>query len=316
MKLKSVYSKTIYPKAPYNFDYSVHNPSHYPAPVAAWESGKLWFSFRFKNKLLGIKFVNKGSVVSPKILVELYAKTGLSDNYMRELLEELNYKFEFDKDYSEFYERFKKDKLVGRVLSKFKGMRSFCVESLYEYLMIAILLQNTHIKRTVQMTNIMLKKYGDFLEFDGKGLYSIWKPEEMLKIPEIELRALKVGYRAKNFLRATEDYLKIDEFAMRDLEGPKLRKKLLEIYGVGAASVDYIMNGVYHVKSLNVIPPWEAKIYSKLLGLKTENPLKIMTFLDKNYGEYKSLVIGHLFMDLSWKHKSERIDWMEKLLPF
>jgi len=195
-------------------------------------------------------------------------------------------------------------------------MRNFCVENLYEYLMIAILLQNTHIKRTVQMTNIMLKKYGTNLEFDGKKIYSIWKPKKMLKIPESKLRSLKVGYRAKNFLRATEDYLKIDEFAMRNLDESKLRKKLLEIYGVGPASVDYIMNGVYHVKSLNVIPPWEAKIYSKLLDLKTENPLKIMTFLDKNYENYKSLIIRHLFMDLSWKHKFEKIDWMEKLLPF
>jgi len=249
-------------------------------------------------------------------LVEFYSKDKLRDEYVEKILNELNYKFEFNKDYSEFYNKFEKDKLVGKVIQKFKGMKSFCVENLYEYLMIAILLQNTHVKRTVQMTKIMLEKYGDLIEFDGMKLYSIWKPKKILKVPEQELRDLKVGYRAKNFLRASEDYLKIDEIAMRKLEDDELKKELFKIYGIGPASVDYIMDGVYHRKILNIIPPWEAKIYSKLFGLKTTDTKKIMAFLDKNYGKDKSLVVGHLFMDLTWKHKYEKIEGMEKLLPY
>lgn len=316
MKLKLVFTTTIFPIAPYNFDYSVHNPSHYPTPLARWEPGKLWFSFRFQNKLLGIKFINQGIVSKPKIKIEIYCKSKLKKKYINTLLKELDYRFQFRKNYSEFYKKFERDELVGKILKKFKGMRGFCVEGLYEYLMIAILLQNANIKRTVQMTNIMLEKYGDSIEFDRIKLYSIWKPERILKIPESELRALKVGYRAKNFLRATEDYLKVDEFAMRELDNTKLRKQLLEIYGVGPASVDYIMIGGYHRAILTTIPPWEAKIYSKLLGLKTLNPKKIMMFLNKRYGENKTGVMGCLFMDIAWKHKLEKVDWMEKLLPY
>ena len=96
----------------------------------------------------------------------------------------------------------------------------------------------------------------------------------------------------------------------------EIRKELLKIYGVGPASVDYIMTGVYHRSILNTIMPWEAKIYSRLLGLKTTDPKQIMVFLDKRYGEHKSQVIGHLFMDISWKHKYEKVEWMEKLLPY
>ena len=103
---------------------------------------------------------------------------------------------------------------------------------------------------------------------------------------------------------------------MRNLNNLELRKELLKIYGVGPASVDYIMNGVYHRNIVNTVPPWESKIYSRLLGLKTTNPKEIMAFLDKCYGEYKSKVINYLFMDLSWKHKYNRVDWIEKLLPY
>ena len=206
--------------------------------------------------------------------------------------------------------------MVRRVLKKFRGIHNFCIEGLYEYLMIAILLQNANIKRTVQMTNAMLENYGDKIEFDGIKLYSIWKPNSIIKVPEQDLRDLRVGYRAKSFLRATQDYIKLDEFSMRNLNDIDLRKELLKVYGIGPASVDYIMTGVYHRNVLITIPPWEAKIYSKLLGQKTINPKEIMAFLDRNYGKYKSLIIGHLFMDISWKHKYKKIDWMEKLIPF
>ncbi len=67
MKLKLVHTTIIRLTAPYNFDYSVHNPSHYPTQLNHWEPGKLWFSFRFKDKLLGIKFANQGTVPKPKI---------------------------------------------------------------------------------------------------------------------------------------------------------------------------------------------------------------------------------------------------------
>ena len=316
MKLKLVHTSIIYPTAPYNFDYSVHNPSHYPAPLNHWESKKLWFSFRFKDKLIGIKFENQGTILKPKIKAGFYHESKLNDEYIEFLLKEMDYRFEFKKDYSEFYKQFEKDRLIDKILKKFKGMRNFCIEGLYEYLMIAILLQNANIKRTTQMTNNMLKNYGDRIEFDGVELYSIWKPEKILRVSEENLRTLKVGYRAKSFLRATEDYIKMNEFAIRNLNNLELRKELLKIYGVGPASVDYIMTGVYHRDTLNTIPPWEAKIYSKLLGLKTTNPKEIMVFLDKHYRGYKSKIIGHLFMDISWKHKYKKVEWIEKLLPY
>ncbi|MBN1377234.1 hypothetical protein JW949_02775 [Candidatus Woesearchaeota archaeon] len=316
MKLKQVLKKTIYPKAPYNFDYSVHNPSHYPTPLVKYERGRLWFSFRFKEKLAGVKFIDKGEIDKPKIEATVYYRNKLDKTFEDELFRELDYRFQLQEDYSEFYKKFEKDKIAGKVIRKFKGMHNFCIKGLYEYLMIAILLQNATIKRTVQMTDSILKNYGDTINFDGVKLYSIWKPENLLKVSESELRSLKVGYRAKSFIRATEDYLKINEYSMRKLDNLELRKELLKIYGVGPASVDYIMTGVFHRNILNTIPPWEAKIYSKLIGLNTTNPKKIMELLDKRYGRYKSYVMGHLFMDISWKHKHKRIDWMEKLLPY
>ncbi len=315
MKLKQAYSTIAKPKAPYNFDYSVENPSHYPTPTGDWEPGKLWFTMKWAKSKIGVKFENKGDTDKPEIKVTIYSSKAFD---YKKLIEGLDYRFEWNLDVSEFYKRFKEDDLLKPILKKFRGMHGFCGEDLYDYIMITIFLQNTTAKRTAQMTRTMLERYGTSLEFDGKKLWCFWMPKELIDIPEQELRDLKVGYRAKTFLRVSRDFAegKVDELEMRKMDLEDLKKELLKIYGVGPASLMYILNDVFHHKILSVIPPWEAKIYSRLLRLDTIEPKKIMAFLDKKYGKWKGLAIHYLFMDLSWKHRDKRIDWAEKLLPF
>lgn len=311
MKLNQIYSTLVHPKAPYNFKYSTRNPSHFPAPTGDEEEDKIWFTMRWKGEPVGVKLVNKGSVDEPAVEVWIYSKKKL--NY-KELIDELSYRLEWDEDLNELYKVLKD---FPEVVKKFRGMRMFCIDDLYEYLMIAILLQNTNVKRTVKMAKIMLEKYGDLLEFDSRKFYCFWPPERILKIPEEELRALKVGYRAKSFLRASQDYLKLAEFKMRGLSDEELTKTLLSIYGVGPASVGYILSGVYHRKdALDVVPPWEAKIYSKLLKVNTTDPKELLEIIKKKFGKWRGYAMHYLFMDLNWRHREKPIEWFGKLMPY
>ena len=198
-------------------------------------------------------------------------------------------------------------------------MRLFCAEDLYDYLMIAILLQNCTVKRTAQMTKTMLEKYGAPLEFDRHRLYCFWSPTRLLRVPEQELRDLKVGYRAKTFLRVSQDFVdgKISEIEMRKLDNAALRKALLSIYGVGPASLDYLMRDVFHRRdALNTVPPWEAKIYSRILGINNVDSVRILDLIKRCYDSWRAVAVHYLYMDLCWRHKAKRIDWLEKLLPF
>lgn len=312
MKLKETYSTTIYPKAPYHFKYSTRNPSHFPAPTGDEEEDKIWFTMRWEENSLGIKLVNKRTVSKPSVKVYIYSKKKID---YKKIIDELAYRLEWYKDLTELYQLL--NKKYPKIVKKFKGMRMFCIDDLYEYLMIAILLQNTHVKRTVKMTQVMLEKYGDLLEFDNREFYCFWPPKRILKIKEEELRSLKVGYRAKSFLRASQDYLKLNEFEMRKVDDNKLKKNLLSIYGVGPASLDYIMFGVFHHKdALNTIPPWEAKIYSKLLKVNTTDPKELLSIIKKQFGRWKGYAMYYLCMDLTWKHKEKPIEWFGKIMPY
>ena len=315
MKLKKIYSKLVYPKAPYNFKYSTHNPSHYPTPTGDGEEGKIWFTKKLDGLKIGIKLENKGTVNKPKIEVSVYSSKNFD---CEKLIDKLAYAFEWNSDLSEFYKKFEKDKLLAPTIKRLKGMRGFCGEDLYDYIMITIFLQNTNVKRTTQMTKVMLETYGTLLEFDNKKLWCFWTPEELVNVPEQDLRDLKVGYRAKTFLRVSKDFVDgiVDETELHKLELEDLKKELLKIYGVGPASLMYIVNDVFHYNILNVIPPWEAKIYSKILNLNTTDPKKIMDFLDKKYGKWKPTVISYLFKDLNWRHKESPMEWYSKIMPY
>ena len=316
MKLKKLHSEIVYPKAPYAFDYSVENPSHYPTPTGDWEPGKNWITLKWQGQQLGVKFENKGTVDKPAIGVFIFGSKPFD---YRKLINELAYRYNWFADGSEFCKKFKDDKLLKPLLKKFRGMHGFCGEDLYDYIMITIFLQNTTAKRTAQMTKVMLEKYGTLLEFDNNKLYCFWSPEELVRVSEQELRDLKVGYRAKSFLRVSRDFIneRINEQELRELDTDELRKELLKIYGIGPASVMYALCDPFHRGVLDVIPPWESKIYSHLLfGEEGHSAEACMKELDRRYGKYKPSAVHFLFMDLAWKHRKERIKDIEKLLPF
>ena len=54
------------------------------------------------------------------------------------------------------------------------------------------------------MTKNMLEKYGYKVKFDKKELYEFWQPEKIAKVFEKALRELKVGYRAKLFVKLSK----------------------------------------------------------------------------------------------------------------
>ena len=135
--------------------------------------------------------------------------------------------------------------------------------SLYEYLIIAILLQNAAIRRSVNMMQALFERYGTLLAYDHKELYCFWESGIIDRATEEQLRALKVGYRAKSIKRVTEAFVRgeMDEFELRNRPKEEQREALLVLYGIGPASVWYILFDVFHhLDTMDHISPWEQKI--------------------------------------------------------
>ena len=252
--------------------------------------------------------------------VDIWSQDKLSKEFIDSLVAEIRYRYNLDLDLSDFYKQFSSDKILVPIIRKWKGMRPGHPSSLYEYLIIGVVLQNATIRRSIQMFKSLLEKYGTKLEFDDKELWCFWSPGRLTKVSEQELRDLKVGYRAK-FIKRIDDYFAsgaIDEMTLRQKDRENQMTELLKLYGVGPATVWYLLFDVFHHWDFfNHVSPWEQKIYSKVFFDKDpENPVPVEKLLKhfEKFGKYKQLAVHYIWEDLWWKRKNENIPWLEKLI--
>lgn len=270
----------------------------------------------WRGKILGIKLENKGTISRPKIKVGSFSEKPLNKDFIQELIPEIKYRFNTESDISNFVNRFKRDRFLAPFVKRWKGMKPVAANSLYETLIIYIVLQNATVRRTHQMLENLFKRFGKKAKFDGKILSAFWKPQAIAKVSEDVLRKLKLGYRAKFLKRISEQFAngEIDEYRLRILPRDEAKKEALKLYGIGKASVEYLLfEDLYHCGALETIPPWEQKIFSRLLfDKKLVSVNKILSLLKKRYTGWEKLASHYIWEDIFWKRKTQHIDWLEK----
>jgi 3-methyladenine DNA glycosylase/8-oxoguanine DNA glycosylase len=304
------------PKAPYNFNANFNKPSHFPSSNAHWEEDKFWMSTVWKRQELGLKFENKGTIDKPRVTLSIFRQGSSSKEFIGSLIPEIRWRFNFDSDITEFSNRFEHERVLGPLIEKWRGMKPVAGVSLYEMLIIFVLLQNATVGRTVQMLENLFVRFGKIVAFDEIELSTYWEPSTMAKSSVQELRELKLGYRAKFLMKITELFAnnELDELALRSMKRDEVKKELLNLYGIGPVSVNYLLcEGFYFCDTLESIPPFERKIMSRVVfGRNLVSAKKILKFFRENYRGWEMLAFHYFWEDLFWRRKKERIEWLEK----
>ncbi|MBI5332681.1 MAG: hypothetical protein HZB65_03850 [Candidatus Aenigmarchaeota archaeon] len=103
--IKLKYRKVIEvkPKSPYNFDATVFKPSNYPDLLKIYKTGRYWFAMRFWNKIYGIKMESLGTINKPMIKIVFFSSNKITKEESNKLMNELDFRFEFSRDISEFF---------------------------------------------------------------------------------------------------------------------------------------------------------------------------------------------------------------------
>lgn len=301
------------PRAPYRFDANLHKPSHFPSSDNAWEPGTAWVTMRWGGRRLGLKLVDQGTVDAPKVRLTVFSASRLPDTFVPPLLHEVAWRFNLDQDISAFTEAFQEDEVLGPAIARRRGMKPVAANSLYETLMVYVVLQNTVIRRSIAMLEALFDRFGRDVRFDGRTFSTFWTPAEM-DASEEELRRLKMGYRAKTILRQTLAFrtAEFDEVRLRKATKPDLEQTVSALYGVGPASLSYLLfEHFYFLDDLRVMPPWEQKIMSRLLfQRRLVTAQQILGFFHTRYPGYEKIAFDYLWEDLFWRHEREPIDWL------
>ncbi len=311
-------SISLYPRPPFHFTGTVCKPSYFPTSDILFKDGIYWQSLRFHGRVIGLRMEPGGSAARPEVQMNIFSAVPLDENEIEGVATEIRYRFNLDANLTPFLERFREDEVLGPALTRWWGMRPSSNASLYEYLVLSTVLQNASVRRTVQMHENLLRVYGSQVAFAGHTFSAYWEPSALAAASEEDLRALKVGYRAKALKRQAELIAAgvLDEDELRGLLSPELKQKLISIYGIGPASVWYLMFGVFkRYDAFEHISPWEQKIFSHLLfDQELVDAQEILAMVDRRWGEWKMLAAHYLFEDLFWRRRNEPIPWLEKLI--
>ncbi len=306
----------VFPTTPFHFDGTFHKPSHFPTNLERWEPGTRWQAIRIGKRLYGLKIQDGGTLHKPKLNVSIFSKRNISDAAMEAVRQEIVWRFDLHADLRAFNKLAKGDTRFYPVFKRWLGMRNSSAHNLYELLIIAVLLQNATIRRTVQMMDALLKRYGTKLIFDHKEMFALWLPEKLNSVSEQELRRHKIGYRAKFLKRLSQDFAKgkVDEQQLRTMDKERAKRELMKLYGVGPETARILLFEACHqYDTFDHIAPWQQKIYSRLFYGKSRVPAaKIREDISKRYGTYSMLAVHYIWEDIFWRRKHEHIPWLEK----
>lgn len=308
-------SHLLIPTPPFLFEGTLHKPSHFPVKVDAYIDGRHHFVMRQDSGgYVGVVLMQESEAVR----VVFHSIRELEKNEIDYLLAEINWRFGLFIDIRHFMEMVQDDPILQSIDKKWCGMRPSCSFSLYELLCITTVLQNAQVSRSVSMLGRMLEKYGQLVRFSGVDLYAFWDHDSLAKVEEKELRALKVGYRAKTFLRTSMFFMDNPDFeySIRGVGKSDAKRCLKKVYGVGPASAGYLLfESLKHLDAFDYVSPWETKILSHLfLGHANAASDEIVSMSKERWGEWRMLAVHNIFEDLFWRHRREKIDWLEALI--
>lgn len=318
MRLGKRASVILTPTSPFHFDGTMFNPSYFPGPGSHWEPGSFWMGLRWRGRPYGVRLRSPGAGSRTRVTLTVYAQRRPSRATLASIAEEISWRFDLNSmGVPEFVRRFRRDPYVGPLIRRRPGMRPHAdILSLYEYLVITVLLQNTVVRRSVSMLRALYERFGQRVEFDGKTLWTFWEPGQVHEAPEEELRALKVGYRARILKRQAAQFVsgEVDEAALRRVRDQDAVAEALDgIYGVGPQSAGYMLMGFFHFyRGTEHLSPWEAKIMGRLLFGRATAPDRIVRFLARRYGEFSGLAGSYIFVDAFWRHRAKPIPWLAR----
>lgn len=304
--LRRILSIDLQPLSPYSFAKTVCQPLRVPYPTEFYDQGVLWTTSSLFDQPIGLKIQSLASVDKPKLKVEGFAEGNLNRKKLNCLVAEIKWGLRIDEDLREFYQEFKDDPLLREPIKNLYGMHEFNFCSLYEMFVGTILNQNCPIERAQKMNLALLETFGQKVRFDGKQLYIFPKAETIAKVSEEQLRALKLGYRAK-YIKAVSSSFKnseIDEYELRTMGSRGALREMKKIKGVGDYCARIALRLCLRRYDEIELDVWSEKIFAKLLFGRAETPrAEVEKEIKAKWGSYAGLAARYI-LENSYKFGS------------
>lgn len=204
--------------------------------------------------------------------------------------------FDLGLDYESIKEEVAIDPVMEKATDYGYGIRILNQE-VFETTISFIISANNQIPRIKKAVRIISERYGDYIgEYKGRKYYSFPRPEVLMKVKPEDLREYaRVGFRDKRIVEASRMIYEgqLDGASELDTEG--LRKKLIELPGVGPKVADCILLFAYHRRDTFPVDVWIKRVMETLF-IKKEVPKKqVDDYARKYFGKNAGYAQQYLF---------------------
>lgn len=172
-----------------------------------------------------------------------------------------------------------------------KVIHSFPLETIISFIISA----NNSVNNITNSVNLISEKYGTKINFNNKEYYLFPEINQLTNVTEIELRDLKIGFRAPYIIELIEkiNALKINLNIIDDLSTLDALDYLMTLNGVGPKVASCILLFAYKRFDVFPIDTWVKKYMEEnynIKGLKN-----IIEYSKNNFKEYSGLILQYMF---------------------
>jgi 3-methyladenine DNA glycosylase/8-oxoguanine DNA glycosylase len=288
---------------PYDFTLTVQKPAGWSlfTPFESFENGVLWTAAYFGERLLGFRMESRGSVDRPRIAVRVYSRGKLKAGEWQRLRDILFSKLSLKEDLRNFYRMARRDPILKHTVRDLYGMHSTGPAHLFADVVLALSLHMAPMKRSEEMMECFIERFGGKAEFDGHSVLAWPTARKAAAIAERELRVqCRMGFRAKYVVGCAKMMSRgFPEYeALAKMTPEAARDLLLELPGIGDYSAD-ILNPHGGLP----IDVWTADIFGVLFYGKTPKDRRaaiprIKKEGQKRWGRFAWLAFFYVVQDL------------------
>ena len=196
-----------------------------------------------------------------------------------------------DRDYSEIKKAVSINDTMIRSVEFGYGIR-ILKQDFFEALISFIISQRSSIPKIKSCIKKLCALYGEKIEFENTTYYSFPSPEKIAALPEEEIRALGVGYRAPYILKAAQAVAegKICGANLEKADTKTARETLLTLYGVGDKVCDCVL--LFSLGKYDLFP---ADVWIKRVMAEEFESTDAKSIGESTFGNYSGFAQQYLF---------------------
>jgi 3-methyladenine DNA glycosylase/8-oxoguanine DNA glycosylase len=236
------------------------------------------------------------------VKVEAFSSRPLDGSEKEELLERIGLGLGVEDDIEGFYSLAEGDALIKKLKDDLYGMRLGFPNDVFERALLAICLQMAPMKRSNQMMECLIKRYGESMRFSGKEVLHWPSPKKIAntRVDDLKERC-NVGYRAASIRKVAEAIVEgfPSILELKRLSEDRALKLLKSLHGIG----DYSAQIISPHPSGFPLDVWSARIFHEIIfGTTPKDPRKVIKKVEeeakKRWGKYRWHVFVYVLHDL------------------